>query len=192
MSKKSLLYLGAGALFVLYVLLDVLTVLLMPSLQQGAMVELNVTLIPVLLPLAVGLMLITKAFLSDKIPNIILVGLFGLLALLNVVHFFGFLRFIINNAACGFMDYLILASYFFEGVAYGSMAAIILFKDSFGGFFFVPAAVVAINACISFLVNAFGLFGMPRVGFFPCIISLAFNFVLVAALFAAGLANNEE
>ena len=192
MSKKSLFYVAGGALLIL----NVLAGWIFPYLYIGAageVVKVKSTLLISFLPLATGLALIAKAFLSDRIPNIVLVALFGLLALSCVTSFIeNFIDMIRYDLFNHFISYVNLLSYGLMVVVYGGMAAIILLKDSLGGFFFAPAAVLVAKAFMWFLIRVIGMFGMVRVAFGFSLILLLIDCVLAAALFAVGMANNEE
>ena len=147
----------------------------------------------VLLALA-GIVLLVKAFMPDLIPSIALGGIFGLLALFALITLFknffnifeirGF-KAIMRTLVYVFMNLLSV-------VAFGSMAAVIILKDSFGSLFFVPAAAAAFNAVVTFMMNIIGLFGAFQWGFGASIFFLFVDVTLVLALFAVGMANNEE
>lgn len=164
----------------------------------------------ILLALA-GIVCLVKAFMPDLIPSIALGGIFGLLAVLALIGFSIRLinMFRLNIGFTGFLCYAVwLLMDLLTLAAYGGMAAIIILKDSLGGLFFVPAAAAVVNAFIAFLVNVTGMFKMFGMSYqfmylnnFPSAITWTFgasllfliiDCVLVAALFAVGMANNEE
>ena len=163
----------------------------------------------ILLALA-GILLIVKGVIPNLVPSIALGGIFGLLALLTVVPTFR--NFIAMFAIGNFKGFLCYAVWtladFLKLLTFASMAAIILLKSSLGGLFFIPAGVAAVNAFLEFLINLTGMFNMfgashifipvndkPMIitwTFGASLVFLLINCVLIAALFAAGMANNEE
>ena len=233
MSKKSLLYIGAGVLLMLMAVLTFVEGALVFSSTMDwrfekaelsfrvfkdsgylryymqEVMDFKAWIEIVLLALA-GLLLVAKAFVPDFIPDIALVGAFGLLA---VLAFFPFIKSFINIFSTDKMEKFnntlgMLAWALMDGLtlaAFGCMAAIILLKSNFGRFFFVPAGVAVLNAGLTFLANITGMFNMNplflAINELPYVTQWAFgasfafflfDCVLVAALFAAGMANNEE
>jgi hypothetical protein len=73
-------------------------------------------------------------------------------------------------------------------LGYASMAGLILMKGSLNKFFFVPAFLILTNATTWFFTRWFGMF---EVSFIHNLLCYAMDWVLVIALVAAGLANNE-
>lgn len=153
----------------------------------------------ILLALA-GIVCLVKAFMPDLIPSIALGGIFGLLAVFALV---GFTRgFIQVFRAEGFGHFIGLAinllSSLLTLVAFGGMAAIIILKDCLGNLFFVPAAAAGVGAVIAFFVNlgvtrSLHIWAFTVVWTFGAsLLFLIIDCVLVAALFAVGMANNEE
>ena len=148
--------------------------------------------------LLTGLILIAKAFVKDIVPDIAIVVLFALMAvywsipfLQNFWLFWGEGNFWVKS--------VFVCTSLLMVVAYGGMAAIILLKDSFGGFFFVPALAVAGKAFLNFVLYASAstivkamkmkILYMP---FGMCLLVFVFDMVLVGALFAIGMAVKEN
>ena len=206
MSKKSLFYIAGGALLILWAVL---------SLVEGAMGMLGYPPLKMFFKMhaikqymhtmtfmswfhfavwiLAGGVLIAKAFVPDMLPNIAIAGLFALLALFALVGFVGdFFALFRGGNARYFVNWIRVFSALLSVVAVGGMAVIIFLKDSFGSLFFVPAAAVAAKAFMWFIIRAFGLFGMFSLSFGVSLILLLIDCVLVAALFAVGMANNEE
>ena len=139
-----------------------------------------------------GIVCIAKAFLDDVIPEIGLVGLFGILALIPLVSFFRqfFLMFDYHGFRY-FINYVDLFSYLLMIVAFGGMAAIILLKSSFGSLFVLPAIAKVLQAGMWFIVHVFGLFQTMRYGFVLCMVLFLIDMALVGALISVGKAVNE-
>ena len=141
-----------------------------------------------------GVLMLAKAFVPDMLPNVVLGGVFAALAAMAVLSLFK--TFGSFGHAGGFVGVLRILVYVLMGVlsiaAFGLMAAIALMKDSFGSFFFAPAALVAVNAVIDGFMGLTGLFGALRWSFGSLIIFFIFDMVLVGALFAVGMAINED
>ena len=144
-----------------------------------------------------GLVLMAKAFLKDAVPDIVLVGLFGVLTAFAGISFLrSFIAFFREGNF--WVKSVSVCTNLLMVVAYGGMAAIILLKDSFGGFFFVPALAVAGKAFLNFVLYAIPtrlkaiMIGLVYMPFGACLLVFVFDMVLVAALFAIGMAVKEN
>jgi hypothetical protein len=209
MSKKSLLYIGAGVLLILSAIWSLASeaILMNPwifeyeeffrvlfkmkYLKHYTQSMGGLTWLAFLITLGTGGVLIAKGLIPDVVPSIALAGAFGLLSLFALI---GFVRnfFEIFNNGRHFLVWVAVLASFLTLVAYGGMAAIIFMKDSFGGLYFVPAGALLCKAGMWFLIRVAGLFGIYPVGFGLCFFMLIGEIMLIAALFAAGMANNEE
>ena len=217
MSKKSLFYIGAGVLMILATVLSLISSALVVdgwyfnmmldhiggedilsmfktivkryiSMMDGwAWMEFFVMILT-------GVILIAKGIVPDMLRwEMGIAGLFGLLAVFALIgfaqNFFNLFR---DGNIKVFVRWLNILSSLLLLVAFGGMTAIIFMKDSFGSFFFVPAAALAFKEFMWFVIRVFGMFGIPHIGFGACLIILIVDMMLVAALFAAGMANNEK
>ena len=209
MSKKSLLYIGAGVLLILSAIWSLASEALfmnpwlvehegifrilfkMKYLRHYTQSMGGLAWITFLIMLAVGGALIVKGLAPDMVPSVVLAGAFGLLSLFALI---GFARnfFEIFKNGRHFLVWVSALSSFLTLVAYGGMTAVIFMKDSFGGLYFVPAGALLCKAGMWFLIRIAGLFGVYPVGFGLCFFMLIGEIMLIAALFAAGMANNEE
>ena len=207
MSKKGLLYIGGGLLLilstVLSVILDVKTSFGMwadklPSLSylieigffKYYMQHMGITqTIQWIIPILIGLVLVAKAFVGDMIPDIVLVGLFGVLALLEGVAFLKSVPLLFRGGDI-IEALLSVTMNFLMVLAYGGMAAIIFMKDSFGGFFFVPAAAVGVNALLRLVLysSVWSYYWSFKV----VLLIFLLDMVFAAALFVIGKAVVED
>lgn len=141
-----------------------------------------------------GVLMLVKAFMPDLLPSVVIGGVFALLAVVALIALFKNVGNLFH--AGGFKGFLRILIYLFMNVlsvaAFGVMAAIALMKDSFGNFFFVPAAAMAVNAVISAFMGLTGLFGAMKWAFGSLILFFMFDMMLVMALFAAGMAIKEN
>ncbi len=182
MNKKDLLYIAGGVLLALIGLQPYIMRVFTPEVHKvGGQIG-NIIMI------LTGLILMAKAFVKDMIPDIALVGLFGVLAIFSGISF---LQSFIALFREGYfwIKAINVCSNVLMLVAYGGMAAIILLKDSFGGFFFVPAGAVAVKALLAFVGRFIGMGAMPMGAY---LIIFVFDMVLVGALLAVGMAVNEN
>lgn len=190
MSKKSSLYRKGGSLLILSAVLPLFQSMIMylgrislSELLKSYMQSITImSKIQLIITISIGVVLIAKAFFGDMIPDIVLVGLFGVLALLEGVAFLKSVPLLFRGGDI-IEALLSVTMNFLMVLAYGSMAAIIFMKDSFGGFFFVPAAAVGARALLIFLL--YGLASLRSIGFL-------FEIMLVGALFSIGPAVKEE
>lgn len=181
MNKKDLLYIAGGALLLLIGIQPYILRLLTPEVQKVGQIGNIITIIT-------GLILIAKAFVKDMIPEIALVGLFGVLAIISGISFLqGFIA--LFREGPFIVKIINVCSPALTLAAYGAMAAIILLKDSFGSFFFVPAGAVAVKAVLAFIGRFMAIGGMP-IG--AGLMIFVFDMILVGALFAVGMAVNEN
>ena len=197
MSKKSSLYRKGGSMLILSVVLPLFQSMIMyfgrislSELLKSYMQSITImSKIQLIITISIGVVLIAKAFFGDMIPDIVLVGLFGVLALLEGVAFLKsvplFFRGgdIIVGLLSVTMNFLVL-------LAYGGMAAIIFMKDSFGGFFFVPAAAVGVNALLRLVLysSVWSYYWSFKV----VLLIFLLDMVFAAALFVIGKAVVED
>ena len=231
MSKKSLLYVGAGVLMILVAILTFVEGGLvwwgdrfgrygleglsidwrvfkdsyymdMYKESLDFMFWVNIGLL-----VLAGVVLLAKAFVPDLIPDIALVGIFGLLALMALISVFSGIinMFRRGNEYYGIPDFdyclgslIGILPTVLTLIAFGGMAAIFMFKDGFGRFFFVPTLSAIASAGIMFLINIgttrnLAIWAYTTVwSFGASFVFFMFDCVLIAALFATGLAINEE
>ena len=218
MDRKSLFYIGGGILLILSVVLSVFQGAIMTSSSILAYKELppiswmfesgyfkyymqnisGMQKLQLILPIIIGLALIVKGVLGDIVPDIALVGLFGIMALFAGVAFLKSSMALFREGNF-WVKLVSVSTNLLMLIAYGGMAAIIFMKDSFGGFFFVPAASVGGTALLKLLLygsvtsrkKAY-LMGLVYLPFKFCLLIFLLDMVLVGALFAIGMAVVED
>ena len=189
MDKKRL-YSLAGMMLLFSVGTPLLLRLIFPSENEGTTILSMISTITVALT---GIALLGTAFKGDLVPDIVLVGLFGILALVAGIGFLSNIVWLFNygNIKVLWTWWMVIDGGLVT-ITYASMAAIIALKDTFGGFFFVPAGLRACTAFVWFLVHCFGIFGMMPVGFMASFLELGFGFLKVGALLFTGIAINSK
>ena len=212
MSKKSLFYLGAGVLFILAAVLVYVERILLVGAEvsyNGFTINLKALRVDWIKEMAkdsmtnldwmniaflalVGVVMLVKALMPDLVPDIALVGVFGLLSMVWV----GKLAiYVINMGRMGqpFMsDMVSLGQDLLMLAAFAGMAAIIFLKDSLGQFYFVPAMLAITSLVIFVLMHVTGMFGYAQWGFGSLLLLVIMDVMTPMALLATGMANNEE
>ncbi len=152
--------------------------------------------------------LAAKAFLPDLVPDIALVGLFGLLALIsgiltllasiaNADSILGGMmwRYMFESKFAAWV-YILLQAIFglFPCLAFAAVAVLILLRSSLGQLFFAPAAISAVGIFCNFLFSVTECFGLMRnmMRSNVSIIYLLLSGITVVAYLLVGMAIREE
>ncbi|MBO5737180.1 MAG: hypothetical protein J6S04_05165 [Clostridia bacterium] len=212
MSKKSLLYIGAGVLFILAaVLFYVERILLVgadvmhngftlsfKSLRIDWIKEMakdsmtNLDWMNIAFLALVGVVMLVKALMPDLVPEIALVGVLGLIAMVWVGKLVVYMMDMGRMGGLSMNSMIVIGQDWLMLAAFAGMAAIIFLKDSLGQFYFVPAMLAITSLVISILMHVTGMFGYARYTFGSLLLLLIMDVVTPMALLATGMANKEE
>ena len=186
MAKKSSSYMGAGMLLILYlVLMPMLSIAVMTGAFQGLTFKIYFSHLEWKTMIWYGAMALTallcfgKALVDELIPDIALVGLFGLIALVEILGLFGGEL----SSMYGVSKFRILLSNLLSIGVFGSMAGLIFLKDAFGEFYFAPAALKVVHIIVNALLYMFS-----HVGFMMVLMLLIGEILLAWGLLLLGKA----
>lgn len=190
MTKKSMLYLGAGILLSLYlVFMPICTTAMMTGVFQFSNFKLYFFQMDWNSMIWHGAMALTalicfaKAFADELVPDIALVGLFGLLTLSKGITFLmNFINMIKYHQLNTWMAWLDVFLQLFPIMAFGGMAGIMLLKDAFGGLYFAPAAIKVVELVLVLIFANF----IPMIG--VTAVNLILNALFIGGLFILGKA----
>ena len=189
MTKKHLLYIGAGIFFIFYAVLVCMGHPIWSTMafkryglqlftiyvkEAGTAAIINYTLI------ITGFVCIAKGVVGDLVSDISFVVYFGLMALCAgvtfVSYFIDMLKFHQLNTWIGWVDIFLQT---FPVVIFGAMAGIILLKDAFGGLYFAPAAIQLVRLVLALIFSGFIQLAM---------MNIVIELLLIVGLFTLGKA----
>jgi len=200
MTKKSMLYLGAGILLIAYAVIACIGDPIWRAFgfrEYGFQIfkrygfqifkiyiqeSWGVALVNLMLIL-IGLVCIANAFVGNGTYDIVLIIFFALLTLSECITFLmNFINMIKYHQLNTWKAWLSVFLQLFPIMAFGGMAGIMLLKDAFGGLYFAPAAIQVVElVLVLFFANFIPIIGVTAM-------NLILNALLIGGLFILGKA----
>lgn len=165
MARKSMLYIFAGILLVLYTVISCMSnAMQITGIHDFKFKTLIMfiklvgikSIIHYAILLLIGLACIAKSVVGELVSDIAFLGLFGLMTLFTGITFLSyFIDMIKFHQLNTWIAWVNVFFQLFPIIAFGAMTGIILLKDGFGGLYFALAAIMLVQFALVVLLSGF-------------------------------------